>query len=252
MSEIIFLSPHLDDAVLSCGAILFDLAYKRRRKVAVWTLFSGDVPAGRLSPFAAELHSRWNTGMEAPKARRAEDKLACERLGVAPHYWMVPDCIYRNRQQSDQPLIVKNEDLFNLRVEEESALVQELSERLRQSLFPESVLVLPLGVGNHIDHLITRAVGENLVGSKYYYADYPYAGAHPDEIVQRVPGNARRIQYPLNNASLAAWQYAVEAYTSQLSTFWSSLSEMYRAIEHYANSPQGNCVWQAVNLSARD
>lgn len=242
--NIIFLSPHLDDAVLSCGAILHDLAHKQHHKVEVWTLFSGDIPPGPLSPFAAELHQRWNAGMEAPKARRAEDKLACERLGAEPRYWMYPDCIYRNRQGTTEPLIVQNEDLFTLRVEEESTLLQELKKKLSQSLPADCLLVLPLGVGGHIDHLITRVVGESLTQTPNYYADFPYSGSHPEQIAEKLPTGAECLPYPLSNQSLAAWQYGVEAYTSQISTFWPSLSQMYQAIQAYATSPCGNCLWK--------
>lgn len=240
----IFLSPHLDDAVLSCGAILHDLSHKQHQSVEVWTLFSGDVPAGPLSPFAAELHQRWNTGLEAPKARRAEDKLACERLGVEPRHLMLPDCIYRVRQGTNEPLIAKNDDLFHLSLEIESALVEELTQKLSLTLPANSRLVLPLGVGNHIDHLITRAVGEALSQTPFYYADFPYSGNHPEEIHQKLPKGAKCLSYPLSNQSLAAWQYAVEAYTSQISTFWPSLSQMYQAIQTYATSPHGNCLWE--------
>jgi LmbE family N-acetylglucosaminyl deacetylase len=242
--NLIFLSPHLDDAVLSCGAILYDLIHKQHHNVEVWTLFSGDVPPGPLSSFAAELHQRWNTGLEAPKARRAEDKLACERLGVEPRYLMLPDCIYRFRQGTNLPLIEKNEDLFNLPLETESSLIQELSLKLANTLPAECRLVLPLGVGGHIDHLLTRAVGETINKSPYYFADFPYSGSHPEEIAQKLPVGAECMAYPLSNQSLAAWQYAVEAYTSQISSFWPSLSQMYQAVQTYATSPQGNCLWK--------
>ncbi len=244
MAEYIFLSPHLDDAVLSCGAIIYDLIHQHHKTVEIWTIFSGDIPGGPLSPFAAELHQRWNTGLEAPKTRRNEDELACSRLGSKPVYLMYPDCIYRQRQKSTKPLIEKNEDLFALNVTEESILVGELTDRLTKVLPEQSTLILPLGVGHHIDHLITRAVGENLPKSKYFYADFPYAGDRPEEIKSTLPSKAIRIPFPLNNQALSAWQYAVEAYTSQISSFWSTISEMYRAIESYAFSEMGNSLWK--------
>lgn len=244
MSDYIFLSPHLDDVVLSCGAIVYDLVHRQHQTVKIWTIFSGDVPDRPLSPFARELHERWQTGAEAPRMRRTEDQLACSRLGAEPSYLMYPDCIYRLRQGTDEPLITRNEDLSRLNVETELALVEELCQKIARNLSSDATVIAPIGIGNHIDHLITRAVAEKLPDTRFFYADYPYVGSHPEEIFQRLPKTAVCVQYPLNNLSLANWQYAVEAYTSQISTFWPSISDMCRAVETYALSDKGNCLWK--------
>jgi LmbE family N-acetylglucosaminyl deacetylase len=245
MEEYIFLSPHLDDAVLSCGAIIHELVQQHHTNVEIWTIFSGDIPPHPLSSFAAGLHQRWNTGMEAPRMRREEDELACGRLGVKSEYLMYPDCIYRLRQENGTPLIEKNEDLFSLRPSDESALINELAGKLKKLVPPDANLVLPLGIGNHIDHLVTRAAGEKLPNKIYFFADFPDSGDHPEKIQQTLPPSAHYHKFPVNNQALAAWQYAVEAYTSQISTFWSSMSAMYHAIESYSLSENGNCLWQA-------
>ena len=245
MTEYLILSPHLDDAVLSCGAIIYDLIHQQQHNVEIWTLFAGDPPDGSLSPFAHELHERWNTGDRAPLIRRAEDKLACERLGATPRHLTYPDCVYRLRTGSDQPLIMRNEDLFLHGFIAEIPLVEEITQKLQKNISANSILLLPLGVGNHIDHLITRAAGEKLSNSKYYYADFPYSGEHAEDIPLKIPKTATRIHYPVNNQAVAAWQYAVEAYTSQISTFWPSLNEMYQAIEYYSHSDIGNCLWKS-------
>jgi len=245
MTEYIFISPHLDDAVLSCGAIIHTLTRQQHHSVEIWTLFAGDIPEGPLSPFAREIHERWNTGELAPQIRRAEDKLACERLGATARQLTYPDCIYRLRAGSDQPVIMKNEDLFSQENASQDPLIDEITQKLIKNIPSESILILPLGVGNHLDHLIARTAAEKLPHTRYYYADYPYSGEHPDEIPKKLPAMTECISFPMNNQTIAAWQYAVEAYTSQISTFWSSLSQMYQAIEDYAHSKIGNCLWKS-------
>jgi LmbE family N-acetylglucosaminyl deacetylase len=244
MNKIIYLAPHLDDAVLSCGGIIWD-QLRRHAQVEIWTIFAGDPGEGELSRFAQEIQQRWQTGPQSQSARRAEDTLACERIGALPRQFSYPDCIYRNYPGTTRPLIEKNEDLFQPLTGLEQPFIDKIIDALRLILPLESTLIIPLGIGNHIDHQIVRQIGEVLNRSRFYYADFPYSGSHPEEILERVPQNSSTYHFPVNNQSLALWQYAVEAYTSQISSFWPSLSEMYKSVEFYANSPIGNCLWQS-------
>jgi hypothetical protein len=64
----IFLSPHPDDAVLSCGGWIDQLAQNGERPL-VLTVFGGDRPAAvPLSAFARSLHERWQLGDDARPA----------------------------------------------------------------------------------------------------------------------------------------------------------------------------------------
>ena len=66
----IFLSPHADDAGLSCGGLIYQLAQAGERPIVI-TLFGGDPPdAGPLSDFAQSLHTRWALGADAPAAMK--------------------------------------------------------------------------------------------------------------------------------------------------------------------------------------
>ncbi|NTV35511.1 MAG: PIG-L family deacetylase, partial [Anaerolineaceae bacterium] len=71
----IFLSPHFDDAVFSCGGLIYEQV-QQGDQVEIWTICAGDLPEGQLSPFAEELHARWTTGRETISSRAAEDQLA--------------------------------------------------------------------------------------------------------------------------------------------------------------------------------
>jgi LmbE family N-acetylglucosaminyl deacetylase len=244
MTQYIFLSPHLDDAVLSCGAVIYDLIHQKHESVEIWTIFAGAPPEGPISTFAKQIHERWNTGDQADAKRRAEDDLACERLDATPRHLAYPDCIYRFHVHSDVHLIMNNDDLFGEVSPEEEPLINEIAHLLQKEIPPGSRIVLPLGVGSHIDHLITRQAAEKLSLEKYYYADFPYAGGHPEEIARKLPGGAKLHPFQVGKPGLTAWQYAAEAYTSQVSTFWSSLGRMYQAIQDYSRSELGHCLWK--------
>jgi LmbE family N-acetylglucosaminyl deacetylase len=63
MTQHIFLSPHLDDAVLSCGGLLAQLT-QQGQAVRVINIFAGIPPANRpLSAFARYQHRQWQKAL---------------------------------------------------------------------------------------------------------------------------------------------------------------------------------------------
>jgi LmbE family N-acetylglucosaminyl deacetylase len=78
----IYLSPHFDDVALSCGGLVWEQT-QIGEMVSIWTVCAGEPPLGDLSPFAKELHSRWEVGQNAPNQRKNEDTRSCHRLGVS-------------------------------------------------------------------------------------------------------------------------------------------------------------------------
>lgn len=250
MDKIIYLSPHLDDAVLSCGAVIWDQIHSDASAVEIWTIFSGDPPPGRLYPFARMLHLRWQTGSEGPSARREEDKAACRVLGCVPVHLDLPDCIYRPVPGTHQPRIRKNDDLFHFDPVKDNPLIGELMQYFSRQLPQDCRLVVPLGVGGHIDHLITRAASESLSRPLLYYADFPYAGDHPEDVEGKTKGFSTPKKTPLSNEALHAWQTAISAYRSQISSFWRSDEKMKSAVAAYGASPYGNCLWSEADPSS--
>jgi LmbE family N-acetylglucosaminyl deacetylase len=244
MEKVIYLSPHLDDAVLSCGAIIWNQINLEDKAVEVWTVFAGDPPRGSISPFAQELHQRWQTTPNASQTRRSEDTLACERLGCKAVHLEFPDCIYRFRPNSTQPRIMKNKELFRFDPDLDSPMIDHLSHHLKENLPENCTVIVPLGVGGHIDHQITRLAAETLRQPRMYFADFPYAADHAEEVSEKTGALKDSLRYPISPASLHAWQFAVSAYVSQISSFWSSFEASARALESYAATNNGNTLWK--------
>jgi len=63
--------------------------------VLVITIFSGHPPLDRISPFAAGIHARWETGQEPTIERRREDQIALDILGADLLHLDYLDAIYR-------------------------------------------------------------------------------------------------------------------------------------------------------------
>ncbi len=125
----LYLSPHLDDAALSCGGLIWEQA-QSGEEVSLWTICAGDPPSGPLSPFAESVHARWGTGREASAARRAEDIRSCAILGAAFHHLSIPDCIYRRSPKTGEVLYGSEETIFGPVHPEETLLVSKLARQI--------------------------------------------------------------------------------------------------------------------------
>ena len=209
MSTLVYLSPHLDDGVLSCGGQIAQYA-RRGERVIVATVFAGDVPAeAARTKFVQELHARWGAGENPPAARRAEDVEACKVLGAEAIHLGFPDCVYRLGRMGE-PLYPTREAIFGEAAPVEAPLVEEIVralDRLAADAWPEAagpargaryrggVVYLPLTAGHHVDHQIVRAAGEQWAASQSsrrlriaFYEDYPYAES-PEEVKSALEGH---------------------------------------------------------------
>lgn len=209
MSTLVYLSPHLDDAALSCGGQIAQHA-RRGERVLVVTVFAGDVPAeAARTGFVQELHARWGAGQNPPAARRAEDVEACRILGAEAIHLGFPDCVYRLGRMGG-PLYPTREAIFGEAAPVETPLVDEIASalgRLVAKVWPEvaglargvrcrgAMVYLPLTAGHHVDHQIVRAAGERWTESQVanglriaYYEDYPYAES-PEEVGSALDGH---------------------------------------------------------------
>jgi LmbE family N-acetylglucosaminyl deacetylase len=242
MADWIFLSPHLDDVILSCGGLIAE-QLKAGKQIEIWTICAGKPPAKELPPFAETLHARWQTGPDAIVARRKEDKEACRILGVRSRHLDIPDCIYR-RLPGGEPLINEEKDLNQPISPGEKPLVARLAQTLNNALPAHVPLVCPLTVGGHVDHRLTRAAAEALCRPLWFYADYPYIANDMSHLSSFIENSWRAFLQWITPEGLTAWQEAIKAYTSQISTFWGNTTEMNNAVEKYWRGGGGGTLWQ--------
>ena len=248
----VYLSPHLDDAALSCGAQIYDRTAAGESALIV-TVMAGSPPPiaeAEQSAYIAGLHARWQLAGDAAAERRAEDAAACAVLGADYLHLSVPDCIYRLHPQSGAPLYTSDADIFgDIDPAEEGALADAIALLLRD-LPPAREVIAPLGVGHHVDHLLVRAAAERVwPAGLFYYEDYPYA--EQASAVTRALGDDLRAWRPevqeVTAAGLAAKCDAVWAYRSQMSTFFADRAAMEARLRSYAEQVGGERVW--YNLS---
>jgi LmbE family N-acetylglucosaminyl deacetylase/O-antigen/teichoic acid export membrane protein len=178
----LFLSPHLDDAVLSCGGYISRLAAAGER-VIIATLFTADLPEGEPVSWLAQRNLRaWRMyDTQSPFAERCQEDLrAARRLGVETIHLGLLDGMYR-RKQDGTIYYSKNTVGVPLDKEDEAltgAAVQGLLREIAERYGPSEGLTLfaPLGIGGHVDHVLVRSSAEAVFGQAAltYYEEIPY------------------------------------------------------------------------------
>ena len=236
----IYISAHLDDAVLSCGGLIWEQCHAGT-PVEIWTVVCGFPPAGPLSDFARVLHFLWGTGTaeDTVALRREEDRLAARILSATVVHFDVPDSIYR-RSAKGEPLY---EDVFMPIHPSENDMPEEIAASLAGKVKPDDTLVCPMTIGGHVDHVIVHHAVERLGRPLLYYPDVPYVLNHPDELVS-VTSDMKALVYPVSEDGLHTWQEGIAAYASQISTLFESPEGMREAIRAYWQKDSGIYLWQ--------
>ena len=183
-----FISPHLDDAILSAGGLIHYLV-RNGIEVRVITIFT------RPSPPPETRHARkyvrlcgWDSASELFKQRLREDILVFGDLGIKPIHLDFIDAAWRKKQNNGYGwmtrLLPEVVHLYPLRLckylkiihRQDRVLMKRLEDKLSR-LVPgsHSVVFCPLARGNHVDHIITKQVCEKIFKKVVFWDDFPYS-----------------------------------------------------------------------------
>ena len=227
----VYISPHLDDAVLSAGGFIFDQTHAGV-PVEIWTVCCGFPPLTEVSPFAQGLHFQWgfSSAEETVRLRRAEDLKAAAVVGARVLHFDFLDCIYRRGPDGEwlYPM-----DVFVPPHSADADLPAQMTAALASRLHPDDVVVCPLAIGRHVDHVAVRKAMEGLGRPLMYIADIPYLLNHPDELEPSTRGMQAEVRR-VSEAGVSAWQEGVAAYASQFSTLFVPPQDLPGAIASYA------------------
>ena len=186
-----FVSPHLDDAAFSAGGLISYLADKT--SVTVITVFtkSGEEKHS-LSALSYIRQCGYGVNELAGfyRNRRGEDREVFESRGVEVVHLGFLDALWRPKKQlymirkgmsklinefkyiypthrwHISKGIIAKDDEENLRVIE-----KKLREVVGKS---EAIIFCPIGLGRHVDHMMTREVCTNAFSKVIYWEDAPY------------------------------------------------------------------------------
>jgi LmbE family N-acetylglucosaminyl deacetylase len=236
----IYISPHFDDAVLSCGGLIWEQTHSGI-PVEIWTVNAGDPPPGSVSDLITRIHKVWKTGspQETVALRRIEDQNAARWVGATVKHLEGVDAIYRRTKTG---ALMYTQDVFDPIHPAEAGIVENVTRMLARDLTQYDTLVCPLALGGHVDHVITRCAAEALGRPLWYYADIPYLFNHADELEPAVKGMNGKTFF-ISPHGLTAWQESIAAHASQLSSLFADLQDMQTQIKNYRQSRSGLTIW---------
>jgi LmbE family N-acetylglucosaminyl deacetylase len=239
----IYVSPHFDDAVLSCGGLIWEQTQKGI-PVEIWTVCAGDAPPGPLSLLAMVCHHQWgfNTAEEVVAARRTENQEAAALVGAETVDFSISDCIYRRSLAEE---LLYPEDVFVPIHSSEKNLGADIAAALKSELQPDDMIVSPLAIGGHLDHVLTRLAAEHLGRQICYYADIPYLFNQQEMLVPATMG-LKETLYPISEKGLGVWQHGISAYASQILMLFETGEKMEEAIRANWENQRGIRLWCAA------
>ena len=117
---------------------------------------------------------------------------------------------------------------------DEVDLAQAIADRLRRSIREDDVVLCPLAIGGHIDHLITRKAAEaSGARNLMYYPDVPYQQLFPASLDESVAG-LYPVPYALRRDEIVTWVGALRLYVSQMQMLQDAAGELPRLIGKYS------------------
>ncbi|MEU6684723.1 PIG-L family deacetylase [Streptomyces sp. NPDC046832] len=193
-TPLVVLSPHLDDAVLSCGALMAFAAGRTSVRVATFFTEAGAPPY----TFSGRHYLRLSGRSDAEflyRERRAEDEEVLRRLGVEGMHLGLTDGLFRrkptlpgrHRQWLRRALPERSHVYPTYRLHVATGRISRYDsgtlDRARAVLetlasTPWTVLLAPSGVGRHVDHVLVRTAAELSPHRVVYYSDFPYNQQH--------------------------------------------------------------------------
>jgi LmbE family N-acetylglucosaminyl deacetylase len=239
----IYISPHLDDAILSCGGLIREQVLSKK-PVEIWTIFAGDPPEGEPSPFAISQYTKWGTGMDAYTLRRNEDITACRLVGARYRHLPFQDCIYR-RSRDGSWLYPSEQSIFGKLAMDDAPNIYALQTFIATILKPDDVMMIPLTIGKHVDHQLVRAGLNGLGRQLHYYAEVPYLFENPDQVMEETQDLQPNL-YPFSLQALVSWQEAIQAYRSQVDVLFESVEIMREKTGSYYQTDKGIRLWSHI------
>ena len=241
-SRHIFLSPHFDDAIYSCGGTLGVQVSCGLHPLVITVFASTPPPDTELSPFATLIHRKMgfsqDIGAETVVAtRRKEDARALNYLH-ADYLWLdYPDAIYRGipAYYAGNSDLVGEVDPGDMWIDKQ--LAQDLVT-LHQRL-PDAVWYAPLGVGRHIDHQIVCSAADRLIqrgANVKLYEDFPYIleeGALEKRLKEL--GGTFEPAFVEMSEMLPLRQEVAEMYASQVELNFRDKQTMYQLMADYTH-----------------
>lgn len=178
----VFVSPHFDDAFLSCGSLIADISGKTN--ITIINVFTKAHDDGlTLSAKKALSDAKYSNGIALYQARKKEDAEVYAHYKVTIVNLGLYEALFRRKKEVHWlgKLIPEFAHIYPTyrwhmhgQVHPHDPARTVIYPAIRPYLINKPFLFIPYGIGNHVDHTLTRLVCEKEYERTVYYADVPY------------------------------------------------------------------------------
>lgn len=179
--DFIFLSPHLDDAIFSCGNLL-ELLKINRKKIHIITFFTKTKITSPLTPQAKlllKVSGNYSDPQRLFEDRKLEDKNALKLFNASYVHLDYIDACFRTIATSNRPIYKSEKQQYSGNVAKHDMqlikLIANDTKKLINNFSSQRLILAPMGIGSHADHLIISKIARNLNENVALWADYPYS-----------------------------------------------------------------------------
>lgn len=178
----IFISPHYDDAILSCGELISQIAGKTNVKIINVFTRAHEKPY-TLSARQFLKSSHISDANKLYLEREKEDKKAFSTFTVSVTNLNLEDALFRRKKRKTflGRFLPEFDHLYPTyrfhvikKISKQDYAIVDLKEKLKIFNKKNTLVFVPSGIGNHADHLITRIVSEDIFDNIVLYSDFPY------------------------------------------------------------------------------
>jgi len=202
--KLLAISPHLDDAAFSAGALLASRV-DQGWDVTVATCFTGNVAQPTGFALACQLDKGLGADVDYMALRRAEDVAACQALGASAIHLPFLEAPHRGYASAKM--------LFEVRLPGDQ-IIGDVANALAELFAAERphLILGPLCLGNHVDHhVVLDAIRQSCADhTVLLWEDWPYADR--EDRVAAMPALTERLTLETRARRIAA----CAAYGSQL------------------------------------
>ncbi len=247
----LFISPHLDDAILSCGATIAQLT-RHGEHVLILTTMAGEPPEGLPStPFIDAICARFTSGRNQIRQRRVEDARAAQQVGAQIYHLPIFECVFRTARDGQGvrvPLYGKPNSPYEILCPDDDAPISLME--CKCPLSEVSMIYAPLCADNHVDHRIACnwALALTRGGTATplrLYEEYPAAALNNHAKARRAlryyaelqpPYRLNAVMPPLSSADIDAKIRALKEYNSHIKVLWRDETAMESAVRGYLSA----------------
>ena len=241
MKKVLIVSPHLDDAVLSCGDLINKLINKSY-KVDVITVFSKDEKKENLSNAAKKFHNNCFLPSNPMVERKKEDKKAHDYLKCKSYYMDFLECLYR--KHNNKHLYPNLDNIYHLE-KDDKKIISDIEKELIKIVNNYDIILAPLGLGGHADHIACNKAINNIrnsiKGKLYFYEEVAYVCYYYRENKKSNWGEG--LSNTLIKISDKDFNKKIESilmYRSQLRILWSDYNQMYNDLDSFSKKYDKN------------